>query len=162
MYILRYMGSKSCVEFQRVPLKFHTKFWTHTPQNVHFTDFYICLWFTIFLDCDVISLRAIEVLTVMFSNDFFWSFRQCKCFLWLLNHHYWRDNGLAGHAGRADCHYHHSDVIMTTIASQITSLMIVTQFFIQTQIKENIKAPRHWPLCGEFTGDRWIPRTKGQ
>ena len=30
------------------------------------------------------------------------------------------------------------------------------------QIKENIKAPRHWPLCGEFTGDRWIPRTKGQ
>ena len=30
------------------------------------------------------------------------------------------------------------------------------------QIKENIKAPRHWPLCWEFTGDRWIPRTKGQ
>ena len=20
--------------------------------------------------------------------------------------------------------------------------------------------PRHWPLCGEFTGDQWIPRTK--
>ena len=33
---------------------------------------------------------------------------------------------------------------------------------IQAQIKENIKAPRHWPLCGEFTGDRRIPRTKGQ
>ena len=30
------------------------------------------------------------------------------------------------------------------------------------QIKENIKAPCHWSLCGEFTGDRWIPRTKGQ
>ena len=28
--------------------------------------------------------------------------------------------------------------------------------------KEIIKAPRHWPLCGEFTGDRWIPRTNGQ
>ena len=26
------------------------------------------------------------------------------------------------------------------------------------QIKENIKAPRHWHLCGEFTGHRWIPR----
>ena len=25
------------------------------------------------------------------------------------------------------------------------------------QIKENIKAPRHWPLWGEFTSDRWIP-----
>ena len=32
----------------------------------------------------------------------------------------------------------------------------------KAQIKENIKAPRHWPLCGEFTGDRWIPHTKGQ
>ena len=34
--------------------------------------------------------------------------------------------------------------------------------FIQVQMKENIKAPRHWPLCGEFTGDRWILRTKDQ
>ena len=24
------------------------------------------------------------------------------------------------------------------------------------------KVPRHWPLWGEFTGDRWIPCTKGQ
>ena len=39
---------------------------------------------------------------------------------------------------------------------------LFTQPFIQAQIKENIKAPRHWPLCGELTGDRWIPRTKGQ
>ena len=29
-------------------------------------------------------------------------------------------------------------------------------------MKENIKALRHWPLWGEFTGYRWIPRTKGQ
>ena len=29
-----------------------------------------------------------------------------------------------------------------------------TQQFIQAQIKE---APRYWPLCEEFTGDRWIP-----
>ena len=49
--------------------------------------------------------------------------------------------------------------IMNTMKFQITSL---TQPFIQVQIKENIKALRHWPLCGEFTGDRWIPRTKGQ
>ena len=32
----------------------------------------------------------------------------------------------------------------------------------KAQIEENIKAPRHWPLCGEFASDRWIPRTKGQ
>ena len=33
---------------------------------------------------------------------------------------------------------------------------LFTQPFIQAQIKENIKAPRHWTLWGEFTGDRWI------
>ena len=38
---------------------------------------------------------------------------------------------------------------------------VFTQPSIQGQIKVN-KAPRHWPSCGEFTGDRWIPRTKGQ
>ena len=57
---------------------------------------------------------------------------------------------------------HYGNVKMGTIASQITSLRLFTQSFIRTQIKENIKAPRHWPLCGEFTGDRWIPRTNGQ
>ena len=31
-----------------------------------------------------------------------------------------------------------------------------TQAFIRVQVKENIKAPRHWPLWGEFTGVRWI------
>ena len=45
---------------------------------------------------------------------------------------------------------------MGSIASQITSLTIVYSIFIQAQIKENIKAPRHWPLYGELTGDRWI------
>ena len=39
---------------------------------------------------------------------------------------------------------------------------LFTQPFIQAQIKEKIKAPRHWPLCGDVTGDRWIPRTNGQ
>ena len=39
---------------------------------------------------------------------------------------------------------------------------LFTQPFIQEQIKENIKAPRHGPLCGEFTGHRLIPRTNGQ
>ena len=60
---------------------------------------------------------------------------------------------------------HYNDVIMGTMASQITSLIIwslLTQPFIRVQIKENIKAPRQWPLCGEMTGDRWIPCTNGQ
>ena len=51
---------------------------------------------------------------------------------------------------------------MGAMAYQITSLTIVYSSFIQAQIKENIKAPRHWlwagnsPVqgihrCGEFT-----------
>ena len=46
--------------------------------------------------------------------------------------------------------------------SNHTALRLFIQPFIQAQIKENIKALRHWPLSGEFTGDRWIPRTNGQ
>ena len=64
-----------------------------------------------------------------------------------------------------DCTAGQDEWTMHYIASHcITSpaSRLFTQPFIQTQIKENIKAPRHWPLCGEFTGDRWIPRTKGQ
>ena len=39
---------------------------------------------------------------------------------------------------------------------------LFTQPFIRAQIKDNIKDRRHWPLCWEFTGDRWIPCTNGQ
>ena len=58
--------------------------------------------------------------------------------------------------------FHYSDVIMDTMASHITSLTIIYLTVIDAEIKKNIKAPRHWPLCGEFTGGRWIPRTNGQ
>ena len=48
---------------------------------------------------------------------------------------------------------HNNDVIMSAMTSQITSVSIVLE-----QIKENIKAPRHWPLWGNSP----IPRSKGQ
>ena len=53
--------------------------------------------------------------------------------------------------------FHYDDVIMTTTASQITSLAVVYSIFIQAPIKENIKAPRHWPFCGEFAGTGEFP-----
>ena len=46
---------------------------------------------------------------------------------------------------------------MSAMASQITDVSIVYQLLDQAQIKENIKAPCHWPLCGEFTGEQQIP-----
>ena len=58
---------------------------------------------------------------------------------------------------------HSSDFIMGAMASQITSPIIVTQPFIQVQIKENIKAvlcavispvtgefPHKWPVTGKM------------
>ena len=50
---------------------------------------------------------------------------------------------------------------MSTMASQITGVSVVDEAFVQAQTKENIKAPRYWPLWGESTGNRWIPLTKG-
>ena len=57
---------------------------------------------------------------------------------------------------------HYNDVIMSAMTSQITSLTIVYSTVYWAQMIENIKAPRHWPLWGKFTGDQRIPRTKGQ
>ena len=47
---------------------------------------------------------------------------------------------------------------MSAMVSQIPGVSIVcSQSFVQAQITENIKAPRHWPLWGESTGARWFP-----
>ena len=58
--------------------------------------------------------------------------------------------------------FHYNDVIWAQWRLESPASRIFTQPFIQAQIKENIKPPRHWSLWGEFTGHRWIPRTKGQ
>ena len=49
---------------------------------------------------------------------------------------------------------------MGAIASQITkslALRLFTKPFLQTQLKENIKAPRHWPLWGTSSGTGEFP-----
>ena len=56
----------------------------------------------------------------------------------------------------------YNQLYQTTMESQITNLTIVYSTVYSDADQEIIKAPRHWPLWGEFTGDRWIPRTKGQ
>ena len=44
---------------------------------------------------------------------------------------------------------------MDTMASDITSLTIVySTVYSGADKKTNIIAPRHWPLCVEFTGPR--------
>ena len=54
----------------------------------------------------------------------------------------------------SDLHFvqlHYGDVIMGTIASQITSLTIVYSTVYSGASQRNIKAPRHWPL----SPDKW-------
>ena len=51
---------------------------------------------------------------------------------------------------------------MSTMASQITGKSIAAQPFVQVQIKEYIKAKRHWTLWRESTVDQQIPFTKDQ
>ena len=55
---------------------------------------------------------------------------------------------------------HYSDVIMSTMVSQIVSIVYSNVCSGADQRKH--QAPRHSPLCGEYTGDQWIPRTKDQ
>ena len=65
-----------------------------------------------------------------------WSAIQCICSLqW---HHNGRD-GVSNHQPQ-DCLFNH---------------------LFRRRSKKYIKAPRHWSLWGEFTGDRLIPRTQG-
>ena len=59
--------------------------------------------------------------------------------------------------------YYHLDPLVNEHWFKITGVSIVAQPFAQTQSKENIKAPRHWPLWRGI--QRWpvkIPSTKGQ
>ena len=58
-------------------------------------------------------------------------------------------------------HHNYYDITMGAMASQNTCLTIVyTTVFSGADQRKNIKAPRNWPLCREFTGDRWIPCTQ--
>ena len=51
---------------------------------------------------------------------------------------------------------------MSAIASQITDVSIVYSTVSSGADKKNIEAYRHWPLWGDFTGDRLSPNKKGQ
>ena len=58
---------------------------------------------------------------------------------------------------------HYTDVIMSRLASQITSLTVVYSIvYSDADQRKHQSSAYHWPLCGEFLGDRWIPRTNDQ
>ena len=86
----------------------------------------------------------------------------------LLTFHHWTTLRRRPYSGAfpaqrtSNANDHYNDIIMSAMASQITSFTIVYSTVYSGVNKENIKTPRHWPLWGEFTGRRWIADTKGQ
>ena len=52
-----------------------------------------------------------------------------------------------------------SHIPVTSQCVQWRLKLLASRLFTQpfVQIEENIKAPRHWPLWGHFTRQRWIP-----
>ena len=57
---------------------------------------------------------------------------------------------------------HYNNVTMSAMASRIIGIWTVCSVVVQAHIKENIKAPRHWPVGRQSTGDRWIFLAKSQ
>ena len=57
---------------------------------------------------------------------------------------------------------HYGDVIMGTIASQITSLTIIYSTVYSDADQRKHQSSASLAFVWEFTGDRWIPRTNGQ
>ena len=60
-------------------------------------------------------------------------------------------------------YHHYNDVIMGAMASQSPTSRLLTQPLIWARAgSKKTSKLRVTGLCGEFTGDRWIPRTNGQ
>ena len=57
---------------------------------------------------------------------------------------------------------HYNDVIMSPIVSQITRVFIVCLTVGSDKDQRKHQSSASLALVREFTGDRWIPRTKGQ
>ena len=83
----------------------------------------------------------------------------------LYNNHLETSHFVSGILNRMDSqwlkifHSHYSHVIIRRHKSPASWLL---KPLVQAQIKGNTKAPCHWPLWGESTGDRWISPAKGQ
>ena len=109
-----------------------------------------------------LQIRSL-VRTVSFEETFrhnFWICASHRSLSWNWRPRYgvfWTCSRLMPLNSRDSVCSHYDDVIMNAIASQITSLMIVYSTVYSDADQVNIKAPRHWPLCGEFTGTGEFP-----
>ena len=66
-------------------------------------------------------------------------------------------NFVAAHCGVVQPHAITETSSWAQLRTKSPALRLFIQPFVQVQFKENIKAPRHWPLGKEFTG-HWPPQ----
>ena len=120
-------------------------FETKKLMSVHCTS--INLVYTKSMTCILLS-KQWTTIRINHLSDY------CK----IIIHHDPDPSGIRGSNSRDHAIIVTSSWAWWRLKSQASRLF--TPSFIEAPIKENIKAPRHWPLCGEFTGERWIPLTK--
>ena len=58
--------------------------------------------------------------------------------------------------------YYVYTIVFDHMSLKLPASRLFALAFVQAQIKDNIRALRHWPLWGESTGHWWIPITKRQ
>ena len=76
------------------------------------------------------------------------SHQNCTCYVW------WPH--LIHYVAALQCRHNEHD----GVSNRRRIDCLLDRFFIQAQIKENVKAPHHWPLWGEFIGYWRFPLTK--
>ena len=77
-------------------------------------------------------------------------------------HHYCYPRVFIEPISRRGCLVHYIDVIMTTMASQITSLTVVYSTVYSDADQRKHQSSASLAYVGGIHRDRWIPRTKGQ
>ena len=98
------------------------------------------------------ACRLIYTPAIAFVIQFFVAVRCRLAFYMLLQYNKY---SAALFDNNVDCQQHYSDVRLNAITSQITCVLMVCSTVCSARVKENIEAPRHWPLRGDFpvTGD---------
>ena len=100
--------------------------------------------------CLLSKIQLLSDIMTSWHGKWFCILGLCKGFFWLTVH--------SPRKGQQ----HYDDVIMTTIASQITSLTVVYSIVYSDADERNHQSSASLAFVWGIHRDRWIPRTKGQ
>ena len=128
---------------------------TINPSEFKFFGQLVLLWFK-FSRCQLMSLQFLHIIDKYDTRPIY-AVNACAKFVLMTrkwNTTKWNFN----HAGNV----HYSYVIMSAMASQITGVLIVCLNVCSVADQRKHQSPVSLAFVRGFTGDRWIPHTKGQ